>query len=153
MDGYELCKQLKQNDKTSHIPLIMLTAKASHESKVKGLQFGADAYLTKPFKEDELIVRIERLIATRLKLQTVYSNQSISFGSKEVDESQINPKDVSFISKIDEIIQENLDNSNFEIPMLSEKLFMSQIQVYRKLKALTGKTPFSIHSFISFAKG
>ncbi len=137
MTGYEVCETLKQDERTSHIPIILLTAKATQEDKVQGLQFGADAYLTKPFDKAELVVRLEKLITMRRRLQERYANAA-AIDSQPAAEPSIEDQ---FLSKLHEHIAARLDDTEFGVPELASAAQLSQMQLYRKLKALTGQTP------------
>lgn len=132
LDGFELCKILKQEERSSHIPIILLTAKADMKSKLEGLEYGADAYLTKPFHKSELDIRLRKLIELRRKLQRKY-NQA-NFESEPATE-----KEDAFVLKVRELVLTHLDDSQFSIEALSDALHMSRIHLHRKLKALTGK--------------
>lgn len=131
-NGYELCDTLKKDERTSHIPIILLTAKADIESKISGLEKGADAYLAKPFNRDELYVRLNKLLELRRKLQEKYSNL----------EEQATPVSLEdeFITRVRSEIEQNLDDEFFGIPELCQSIGMSRAQLHRKLKALTGKS-------------
>ncbi len=137
-DGFELCSELKQDFRTSHIPVIILTAKADIDSRIIGLEHGADAYLIKPFNEKELLVRIEQLIAMRRRMQERYKSgiTSISLHAKD---RRYKLED-SFILKIQNAILDNLDDETFDTEKLCRHIGMSASQLYRKLKALTGKS-------------
>ena len=136
MDGYELCEKLKTDETTDHIPIILLTAKASQDSKLEGLENGADAYLTKPFDEKELKIRIKNLIDTREKFQKKHQNESF-LKPKDVKVTSVQEK---FLFKVKEIIEDNIDNDQFTVEELGDKLFMSRSQVHRKLKAITNQS-------------
>jgi signal transduction histidine kinase/ligand-binding sensor domain-containing protein/AraC-like DNA-binding protein len=136
MDGYQLCELLKSDEKTDHIPIILLTAKVKQLDKVKGLKVGADAYLTKPFNKEELIVRIENLINSRKQLQDKYSH--ILFSNTDVS-PQVLTSNI-FIDRCIAIIKDHLSDPKLNSMMLSKELTMSDSQVYRKIKALTGKS-------------
>jgi len=148
-DGYEVLEILKKDLRTSHIPIILLTAKAEHAAKIKGLQFGADAFLNKPFSKDELLIRIEKLISSRRQLQLVYSNQIELPKNLRKEPSLEN----SFLNQLESIIIKQLNNPNFGVPELAKAVSMSQMQVYRKLKALTGKTPSKFIRSVRLNKG
>jgi len=137
MTGYEVCETLKQDERTSHIPIILLTAKATQEDKVQGLQFGADAYLTKPFDKAELTVRLEKLIAMRRRLQARYANPDVTEPRPAADSSL----EDQFLRKLHEHIAARLNDTEFGVPDLAKAAQLSQMQLYRKLKALTGQTP------------
>ena len=135
MDGFEVCKILKEDERTDHIPIILLTAKATSEDKLMGLQYGADAYLTKPFEKEELLVRLEKLREVRKKLQLKYSSGLIS--QKTDNEIPKNNEEI-FIEKLESIILKNIEKEDFSIHELSRALLLSRSQVHRKIKALTG---------------
>jgi len=136
MSGYDLCKGLKKNDKTNHIPIILLTAKASRENKIMGLETGADDYLVKPFDEEELRVRIRNLIATRDKLQRRFREESF-LKPVEKEATSIRQK---FLEDLKVAIESNLDNEQFGVEELGREMAMSRSQVHRKLKALTDQS-------------
>ena len=138
-DGFEVTQILKQNAITSHIPIILLTAKATQENKLKGLKYGVDAYLMKPFNKEELLIRLEKLIELRNRLQKYYTERYVFFN--EAITPKIHNSETIFINQLYQIINENLSEPDFSVPQIAQILNMSQIQVYRKLKALVGKTP------------
>ncbi len=134
--GFEVTNELKNDIRTSHIPIILLTAKASSQSRIEGLKMGADAYLTKPFDKEELLVRMEQLIALRLQLRNKYLNQDVD----SEDEVAISAsKEDEFIKELRHIINTNL-LSDLSVSMLCQKIGMSRSQLHRKLTALTGLT-------------
>ncbi|MDZ4809977.1 MAG: ATP-binding protein [Bacteroidota bacterium] len=137
MNGIELCKQLKQQPATSHIPVILLTAKAGSGSRIEGLQTGADDYLIKPFDGQELIVRIQNLIEQRKQLRERYSQQVISIQPEERTPSA----EHDFIITVRRMIEENIDNELFGVAELANNIHLSRSQLHRKLKALTGQAP------------
>jgi signal transduction histidine kinase/DNA-binding response OmpR family regulator len=137
-NGYEVCEALKQDERTSHIPIILLTAKSTQEDKVQGLKYGADAYLVKPFDKQELIIRLEKLVQMRQQLQLRYANAS---GPVEGEEEASLSLEEVFLQKLHEHLHNNLSNAEFGVPQLAAAALLSQMQLYRKLKALTGKTP------------
>ena len=133
--GYAVCETLKQDERASHIPIILLTAKATQADKVEGLKYGADAYLSNPFDKEELLIRLEKLVASRRQLQQRYASGANAYQSAEPSVDDI------FLQKLWEHIQANLSDAEFGVAQLAEAVLMSQMQLYRKLKALTGKTP------------
>jgi len=139
-NGYEVCETLKQDERTSHIPIVLLTAKSTQEDKVQGLKFGADAYLTKPFDKEELVVRLEKLVDIRGQLQMRYANRR-SASSATISSSAVPTIDDVFLERLHEHIQRQLSDAEFGVTQLAEAVHLSQMQLYRKLKALTGKTP------------
>jgi DNA-binding response OmpR family regulator len=138
MDGNQLVKILKNDEKTSHIPIILLTAKAGQENKLEGLEIGADDYLTKPFDIKELQVRIKNLINIRKKLQEKFSK--VGFRQSKVEEKKLSSLDEKFMIKVNEVIENHITEEEFNMEEFREELFMSRMQVHRKLKALTGKS-------------
>lgn len=146
-DGYELTNVLKQDPATSHIPIILLTAKASHEERVEGLGVGADAYLTKPFDKQELLIRINNLIATRQIMQQHFApNDNGSIPDAQPDtQSPAIAQQQDFVDRVNAIIQEHLALETLNADTIAGQMGMSQSQVYRKLKAVTG---LSVNQFI-----
>ncbi len=132
-DGFELCQALKTDERTSHIPIILLTAKADIASKLEGLEFGADAYLTKPVIREELELRLRKLLESRKLLQEYYSNTD-----PPKDQSLL--KEDTFMTKLHEIVAANMGDESFGIKALCRALFISRMQLHRKIKALTGKS-------------
>ncbi|MEL6276287.1 MAG: ATP-binding protein, partial [Bacteroidota bacterium] len=138
MDGYELCATLKADERTSHVPIILLTAKVTQKDKIEGLAKGADAFLTKPFEKEELFIRLEKLIALRAALQKRYANYLVT--PEKLPPAKPGPEDI-FLQKLEAAIEERLTDPNFSVPELALSVQLSQMQVYRKLKAVIGKTP------------
>ncbi|MEO8231690.1 MAG: two-component regulator propeller domain-containing protein [Ignavibacteriota bacterium] len=138
MDGNELVRILKNDEKTSHIPIILLTAKAGHEDKLEGLEIGADDYLTKPFDIKELQVRIKNLISIRKKLQEKYSK--IQNLISEVKAQKLSSIDEKFMFRVGEVIEKHISEEEFNIEDFCGEVAMSRTQLHRKLKALTGKS-------------
>ncbi|MFT6320653.1 MAG: signal transduction histidine kinase/DNA-binding response OmpR family regulator [Granulosicoccus sp.] len=136
-NGYEVCEFLKKDERTSHIPIILLTAKSTQSDKIDGLKHGADAYLTKPFDKKELLIRLKKLVDIRLQLQLRYANIINAKTSLVLANSM---EDI-FLQKLHEQIQLHLSDTQFGVPQLAATIDLSQMQLYRKLKALTGKTP------------
>ena len=133
MTGVELCENIKTNAKTSHIPVIILTSKSSNESKVMGLETGADDYITKPFNANLLEVRVKNILENRKKLRELF-NHSPKINTREIT---LNSSDEHFLERAIKIVEENISNANLDIALLEEELKMSNMQVYRKLKSLT----------------
>ena len=138
MDGYELCQALKTDARTSHIPLVLLTARAEHSDKLTGLETGADDYLVKPFDARELQVRVANLIEQRKKLQSHYRKSLNSFAPTDV---QAESMDAVFLQNVRSAVEANLDNENFSVVELGNQIGMSRSQLHRKLSALTGHSP------------
>lgn len=139
MDGLALTQNLKTDLRTSHIPVIMLTAKASQEEKIEGLQTGADVYLTKPFDARELQVQATGLIRQRRLLRERYAQAGLL-----PSEVAVNAVDETFLAQIRQAIEENMDDETFGVVELSQKVALSRSQLHRKLKALTGHGPNEI---------
>lgn len=147
MDGYEMCDKLRRDERTSHIPVIMLTAKADIASKLEGIDKGADAYLEKPFHQEELLLRIKKLLEQRKILQRYYSRQiGLLPGAEE--KNIIVPETVilkntenEFIKKVREVVEANFSQSDFNVEKLCKLVFMSHSQLHRKLEALTNCSP------------
>lgn len=127
VDGFELCRILKTDERTNHIPILLLTAKANQADKIQGLTHGADVYLTKPFEKEELLIRLQNLLELRSKIQEKYQAESGK------DSTQEDP----FLQKVRAVIMAHLDDPEFGVMPLSRALGMSRVQVHRKLKALT----------------
>ena len=137
MDGVEMCNRLKTDERTSHIPVIMLTAKAEEEDKLAGLETGADAYIIKPFSMKEVKVRVRKLIEQRNKLRERFSRE-ITLEPKDIAVTSVDEK---FLQKAITIIEEYMGDNEFEVWKLQDEAGMSRMQLFRKLKALTGQTP------------
>ncbi|PHN02900.1 hybrid sensor histidine kinase/response regulator transcription factor [Flavilitoribacter nigricans] len=138
-NGYEVCETLKNDERTSHIPIILLTAKATKEDRIKGLRGGADAYLIKPFHKEELFVRLAKLVELRKTLQAHYAGNGI-FSIVALPEKTLSLED-TFLRKLIAVVEQNLDNTDFTVDELCRAVHLSNMQVNRKLKALTGETP------------
>ncbi|AUC14556.1 hypothetical protein BTO06_05075 [Tenacibaculum sp. SZ-18] len=136
-NGFELCMDIKQKEITSHIPVILLTAKASKNDSLEGYTQGADAYLTKPFDQEELLVRLEKLIELRKKLQLKYALGATIESELTSKNENIND---AFISKVILVIKENLEDSSFNASKLASELHCSESQLYRKIKATTNSS-------------
>ncbi len=138
MDGNQLTRTLKNEEKTSHIPIILLTAKSEHESRIAGLESGADDYLVKPFDTEELKIRIKNLIENRRKLQEKFRKGEITTHRTD---KHLGTLDKNFINKINTAVEKHLSEEAFSIEDLGREINMSRSQVHRKLTALTGKSP------------
>lgn len=141
LDGIQLCSKLKNDERTSHIPVILLTAKATTDDKLQGLRSGADDYIIKPFLMEELTTRVENLLALREKLRMKYTRPAATAAIVEKPESV----DDRFMAKVIRIIGENVSNFDFDVEMLHERLGMSRMHLSRKIRILTGTSP---HIFI-----
>ena len=135
MNGLELCKKLKTDSRTSHIPIILLTARGAHAFQMEGLEYGADDYLTKPFNLEILDVRVKNLVESRRALRETFRKE-VLLKPKDV---AINNVDEIFIEKIMQIIETNMSNSKFSVAKLATEIGMSHSVLYRKIMALSGQ--------------
>lgn len=138
MDGLELTERLKTNTATSHIPVIMLTAKNLEEHRAEGYEHGADSYITKPFHSKVLLARIENLLRQRQLLKNLY--QGAQEAEKEISESHLEDRDKQFLKQLQAIIQKNLSDSEFGVEDMGQQIGLSRVQLYRKVKAMTGSS-------------
>lgn len=137
MDGLELCKRIKSEVSTSHIPVVMLTARNTHEQKLEGLEIGADEYITKPFNYELLELKIKKLIDQRHELQkSLHGHYEIKPG-----EIGVTSLDEKFLQKALELVEKNISNTEFSVEKMSKELGVSRGHLYNKVVALTGKTP------------
>ena len=137
MDGMEFCSKIKSEWQTSDIPVILLTAKATLESKIEGLETGADDYLTKPFDSRELFTRINNLLEQRKRLRDKYNKKPDAITETE----KLNKTDHEFINKFLELVENNLDKTHFGTEQMAKGLFVSRTQLHRKILTITGQAP------------
>jgi DNA-binding response OmpR family regulator len=137
LDGFELCRKLKTDERTSHIPVILLTAKAGEENKLSGLETGADDYLIKPFDARELSVRVKNLIDMRRQLRERFSRE-ITLQPHDIT---ITSTDEQFLRRTMENIEQHLGDPDFDVRTLSKNIGMSRAQLHRKLRALVDLSP------------
>ena len=140
MDGLEFTKRLKADTATSHIPVVLLTARSLSEQRKEGYDTGADSYITKPFSGQVLLSRIENLMRSRVMLRSVFAGDK----QEAEEEEKLNAADKSFVGRLRAAIQENLGDSDFSVERLGEEIGLSRVQLYRKVKALTGQTPVEL---------
>ena len=140
MDGLEFTRQLKQNMATSHIPVILLTARSLSEQREEGYGTGADSYLTKPFSGSVLLARVDNLLRNRTMLRSLFSGDK----KEEAAEEQLGSRDQTFINRLRDSIRQNMGDSDFTVERLGEEVGLSRVQLYRKVKALTGQTPVDL---------
>jgi signal transduction histidine kinase/DNA-binding response OmpR family regulator/ligand-binding sensor domain-containing protein len=142
-DGYAVCDELKNNELTAHIPVILLTAKSGLDAKIQGLRRGADDYLTKPFHTEELVARMENLVEARRRLHEHYMQWSARAHSSETGsgEAPLPESDRMFLKKMALLIETRLDEEGLSVETLAEAMFVSRSQLHRKLVALTGQSP------------
>lgn len=146
MDGNQMCNKLKGDERTSHIPVILLTAKAGLDSKIEGLEAGADAYLSKPFDGKELMIRVKNLISQRQKLRDFFRGKLTSLQQSplsRLDESGITSMDQKFVEKAIKVVEEHMTNPDFSVQFFGQEMAMSRIQLHRKLKAIVNQSASS----------
>lgn len=149
-DGFELCEALKNDERTSHIPIVLLTAKADVENRIAGLRHGADAYLAKPFHREELLVTLSNLLELRRKLQAKWSALLLA-STPAAALPASDPEDV-FLLKIKTIIEERMSDYGFDVEALSRAVAMSSSQLLRKVTALTGKSTAALIRSVRLAR-
>lgn len=143
-DGYQVCETLKSDQRTSHIPIILLTAKMDTDSKITGLKHGADVYMTKPFNKEELVVQLEMLVQKQKRLQAYFSQNNPTKVANVVTEyiaEEIYELEHAFVKKVTSIVHENFADENFGLPQLCQEIGMSRSQLFRKMKTLMGVSP------------
>ena len=142
--GLNCARKLRNDEHTSHIPIIMLTAKADIESKMEGLEQGADAYLEKPFNREELLIRIKKLLELRKNLQQYYlkkaglQNEACINSTCCTGDANESKTEDEFVKKVREAVEAHLADAGFTVEQLCKLVFMSHSQLHRKLDALTG---------------
>ena len=142
MDGLTFCSRLKANEATSHIPVVLLTARSSEQQHIEGLQTGADCYMTKPFSAELLLANIASLLRNRQKLRQLFAS------SREEDRvaasEQLTTPDRSFLDTFMSALDRHMSNTHLKIENIGDEVGLSRVQIYRKVKALTGKSPVEI---------
>ena len=138
LDGYTLLKRLKNNTKTSHIPVILLTTKHDHEARIEGLEQGADAYISKPFNLEELEVQVAALIENRVRVRGKYSG--VQEQTENVREIELKGINEDMMRRVMEAVNANLDDNSFNVEALADKVGMSRAQLHRRVKEATGIT-------------
>ena len=138
MDGLEMCRRLKRETATSHIPVVLLTARTMDEQRTEGYDCGADAYITKPFSGDVLLSRVRNLLESRRRLREKWAGQAYEGELKSAD------PDVQFMSDFRRIVQQNLSDTALSVEAVAAGVGLSRVQLYRKVKNLTGSTPVEI---------
>ena len=141
LNGFDLCKAIKSDIKTSHIPVVLLTACTAIEDQIQGINEGADAYIRKPFNVQRLVSTIESLLRIRKQLRERFK---IDFPLTLEKSSENNSKDTIFLEKLYSLMQENLDNPEVDMNELAKKLYLNRTHFYQKVKALTDQTPFEL---------
>lgn len=142
MNGFEACEKIKTNEKTAHIPIILLTAKTAIDSRIQGLEFGADAYMNKPFNTKELLIRMKNLIDVRVLLQQKF-NQAIEgdIQGQAISDPSISVFDKQFLEQLNEFILQQMGEEELSIEDIAKAMAMSRTQLFRKLKALLNQSP------------
>ena len=141
IDGYKVCETLKHDERTSHIPIVILTAKSSEEHTIEGLESGADDYVAKPFSSAILQVKIKNLIESRALLRKKFMNEPFA-AINEISPSKL---DETLIKKAYSIVEENLSNPDFDVNEFAREIGISRTQLYRKIQAISGQ---SVKEFI-----
>ena len=145
MNGLEFCQRVKDNIATSHIPVILLTARALSKHQVEGYESGADAYITKPFSADVLLARIDNLLKNRLRLKGLFgSEEEKEVQQVETPAEEPQKKEDKFIIRFREYIEQHMSDSNLSVEAIGAELGLSRVQLYRKVKALTGQSPVEL---------
>lgn len=137
VDGYELCTRLKENIHFSHIPFIMLTAKTSLQSKIEGLEYGADAYIEKPFSPNFLQAQIASLLRNRQHVRAHYNHSP----NTPLQSIALNKSDKVFLDKLNKLILDNITEQSLCVDLLADRMHMSRPTLYRKIKALSDLSP------------
>ncbi len=140
MDGLEFTRQLKADTATSHIPVILLTARSLPEQREEGYGTGADSYLVKPFAGSLLLARVDNLLKSRVMLRSIFSGGK----TEEEAEEQLGAHDKTFITRLRDIIRTGMGDSDFSVERIGEEIGLSRVQLYRKVKAITGLTPVEL---------
>ena len=139
-NGFELCETLKDDERTSHIPIVLLTARATNTDKISGLKKGADAYLTKPFSHTELTLWVNNLLQSRAELHERYVKPNLPSKSEKLASLDLAIED-AFVKKVIELIERNSQNPDYSVTLLAEGVHLSSSQLHRKVSAVTGKSP------------
>ncbi|MEE9572134.1 MAG: ATP-binding protein, partial [Candidatus Neomarinimicrobiota bacterium] len=137
MDGFELCEKIKTDERTSHIPVILLTAKATGQDKIEGLETGADDYIMKPFDAKELQVRVKNLIEQRKRIVEHYRKKQV-FDISDIDAASTDKK---FLNRALEVITKHISDEEFNVDIFAKEIALSRVQLHRKLVALIGHPP------------
>lgn len=140
MDGLTFCSKIKEDEVTSHIPVILLTARSEESQRIEGYEHGADAYITKPFSDHLLLVRISNLLQARRQRKNDEVKQMLSAEDIQTDE----PGERMFLERFKKAAKSHIGDANLRMDDLGSELSLSKVQMYRKVKALTGKTPAEV---------
>lgn len=148
MDGFEFCKVIKSNIDYSHIPVILLTARNTIQSKVKGLELGADAYIEKPFSKEHLFAQIASLLANRNMVREYFSSSPLV----HVKSMAHTKSDERFLEKLNETISDRIEDTNLDVEKLATMMYMSRVTLYRKIKAISKLSPLELINIIRLKK-
>ena len=146
MDGLQFCKQIKEDCITSHIPVIMLTARSTESQQIEGFEHGADAYVIKPFNAQFLISRISNLLQSRMQLRKLFSEKDTKTKTitQDVHIEQVSTPDSRFMDSLKDAVEKHISDAHLKMDDLGDELSMSRVQLYRKVKALTGLSPVEL---------
>jgi DNA-binding response OmpR family regulator len=146
MNGLEFCQQVKKDDISSHIPVILLTARALERHQIEGYESGADAYITKPFSPELLLARIDNLLQSRHQLKDLWGTKPVTEAIAAPAKTAVPapPIEDAFISQFKNLVEERMSDSNLSVEELAAGMGLSRVQLYRKVKALTGNTPIDL---------
>ena len=153
MNGLEFCQRVKSGTATSHIPVILLTARALSQHQIEGYESGADAYITKPFSAELLLARISNLLKSRLVLKNLFSTGTNNDNEETNEAPQIVLKEDTFLLKFRDYIEKNMADSDLSVETIGAELGLSRVQLYRKIKALTGQSPVELLRTARLQKG
>ncbi len=137
MDGFEICNRIKSSINYCHIPIILLTARKTLESRIEGLEQGADAYIEKPFSPKHLLAQIDNLLTNRNKLKDFFASSPLT----HIKSIAYSKADEEFLEKITDIISSNLKNPNLDVEFLAREMFMSRATLYRKISEVCNLSP------------
>jgi signal transduction histidine kinase/ligand-binding sensor domain-containing protein/DNA-binding response OmpR family regulator len=149
MDGFEFCTKIKTDERTSHIPVILITARAEQEDKIEGLETGADDYISKPFDNKELLIRVKNLIEQRRKLRERFKRES----NFNIDEFAHTSADEKFVKRVIDIISDHISDVNFNVESLTKEVGMSRMHLHRKILGLFGQSPGDFLRTIRLKRG
>lgn len=157
MNGLEFCQRVKSDVATSHVPVILLTARALSQHQVEGYESGADAYITKPFQPEVLMARVDNLLRQRQKLRELWSgttHQEVPTKPESIEgSSTLNVREEAFIQRFREVVTKQMSNSDLSVEDIGSELNLSRVQLYRKIKALTGQSPVELTRHIRLKRG
>ena len=157
MNGLEFCQRVKSDVATSHVPVILLTARALSQHQVEGYESGADAYITKPFQPEVLMARVDNLLRQRQKLRELWSgttHQEAPTKPESIEgSSTLNVREEAFIQRFRDVVTKQMSNSDLSVEDIGSELNLSRVQLYRKIKALTGQSPVELTRHIRLKRG